>query len=129
MELRTEIIVVDGEPVEVTRSSGNVFADLELPDADELFAKAEILHELRKAIEATGLSQRQVAKLLDSDQARVSEIMNFKMSNYTLDRLIGFMNKLNKNVEIVIRDKPARQKKPAFLSVRTVGPKSKSSAG
>ncbi len=45
--------LVDG--VEVQRSSGNVFADLGLPDADKLKIKSGLVVEIRKAMRRLGL--------------------------------------------------------------------------
>ncbi len=47
--------IVDG--VEVRRSSGNVFADLGVPDADKLKVKTDLAIEIRKAMKVHGLTQ------------------------------------------------------------------------
>ena len=53
-------------------SRGNVFADLALPDADEMLAKAELAHEICAIIESEGLTQRQAAARIGIDQPKVS---------------------------------------------------------
>lgn len=82
--------------------SGNVFADLGLEDADMELAKAELAYTIRSYIRERGLNQTQAAELLGTDQAKVSAIMNGKVSSYTYDRLVRFLNKLNCDVTIVI---------------------------
>jgi predicted XRE-type DNA-binding protein len=58
----------------VTMSSGNVFADLGLPDADDPMAKATLALHIRRTIEARKLTQVQAAALLGLDQPKVSSI-------------------------------------------------------
>ncbi|MGC5352270.1 XRE family transcriptional regulator, partial [Klebsiella pneumoniae] len=50
------------EGTDILRSSGNVFADLGLPDADKLRIKTGLVIEIRKAMRALGLSQQAAAQ-------------------------------------------------------------------
>ena len=94
------------EAIEIEASSGNVFADLGLPDADELLAKARIVYRLCDIIAERKLTQEQAAKLLGIDQPKVSALMRGKLSGFSLDRLFRFLNALDRDVEIVIKKKP-----------------------
>jgi predicted XRE-type DNA-binding protein len=89
----------------VTPSSGNVFTDLALHDADELQAKAEMMFQIRQSIKQRGLTQVQAARLLGVDQADVSNLINGKLRSVSLERLTGFLNKLDLDVEIVWHEK------------------------
>ena len=60
------------EGVEVQRSSGNVFADLGLPDAEKLKIKTGLVVEIRKAMRALGLTQQAAAKRMGIPQPKVS---------------------------------------------------------
>jgi predicted XRE-type DNA-binding protein len=84
-------------------SSGNVFRDLELPDADELQVKADLVYEISRAIEERGLSQRQAAEILGIDQPKVSALVRGQLKGFSMERLYRFLNALGKDVEIVIR--------------------------
>lgn len=59
------------ENAKITRSIGNVFADLGLPDADELLAKADVAIESERAMAERGLTQAQAAALLGVDKSKV----------------------------------------------------------
>ena len=82
--------------------SGNVFADLGLPDADIELAKAILASTIRNCIRARGLTQQDAAILLDIDQSKISAIMKGKVSGYTYDRLLRYLNKFNRDVTLVI---------------------------
>ncbi|MBI4491686.1 MAG: XRE family transcriptional regulator [Chloroflexi bacterium] len=98
----------DREKIEVTESSGNVFEDLGLPDAEEHLAKADIGMLIYDAIRERGLSQRQAARVLGLDQANISRLMNGRLSGFSLDRLFRFLNALDMDVEVTVRKKPER---------------------
>ncbi len=83
-------------------SSGNVFADFGIPDADEHVAKADLAHTIRQRIKDCGLTQTQAARLLGTSQARVSELFRGHVARMTYDRLIGFLNALDCDVQITV---------------------------
>ena len=88
--------------VAVTPSSGNVFADLGLPDAEELMAKANLALHIRSAIEARKLTQAQAAKLLGLDQPKISSIVNGRLDGFSSDRLMRFLNDLGCDLKISV---------------------------
>jgi predicted XRE-type DNA-binding protein len=90
------------EKITITASSGNVFADLGLPDADDLLAKANLALHIRRAIEARKLTQAQAAKLLGIDQPKVSLIINGRLDGFSTDRLMRFLNDLGCDVQISV---------------------------
>jgi|SRR3954468_21212575 predicted XRE-type DNA-binding protein len=79
-----------------TPSSGNVFADLELDQADIRLVKARIAD----VIAERNLTQKQAAEMLGLDQPKISALTRGKLSGFTLERLLRFLNDLNYNVEI-----------------------------
>jgi predicted XRE-type DNA-binding protein len=85
---------------EYEESSGNVFADLGIDDADNLDVKAQLAQVIREQIRGRGLSQKDTAQILGTDQSKVSQIMNGKVAGFACDRLIRFLNALECNVEI-----------------------------
>lgn len=86
----------------VTPSSGNVFADLGLADADDLLAKTNLALHIRSVIEARKLTQAQAANLLGIDQPKVSLIINGRLDGFSTDRLMRFLNDLGCDVRISV---------------------------
>lgn len=79
---------------EAIESSGNVFADLGLPDADDLLLKAQLASAVADLIREKGLSQRKAAGLLGITQPEVCAIMNGKLRGFSLARLIRSLKAL-----------------------------------
>jgi predicted XRE-type DNA-binding protein len=88
----------------VHASSGNVFEDLGLPDADERLAKADLAHQITLLIKAAGLSQTAAAKRLGIDQPKVSALLRGKLKDFSTERLIRFITALHHDVIITIRE-------------------------
>jgi predicted XRE-type DNA-binding protein len=84
-------------------SSGNVFADLGLPDAPELQAKADLAFEISRTIDQRGLTQNEAAEILGVDQPKVSALVRGRLDGFSMERLYRFLNALGKDVEIVVR--------------------------
>jgi len=91
-------------PEEVTfeESSGNVFADFGIPDADAHLVKADLAYKVRQLLQERGLTQAEAARLLGTSQARVSELYNGKVAGITYDRLLGWLNALGNDVQITV---------------------------
>lgn len=102
--------------IEFERSSGNVFADLGLPDAQDRLAKAELAREIGALLGRKGLSQSDAARLLGVDQPKVSALLRGRLSGFSLERLIRFLNLLGQDVRIVVRPKSS-VRGPATLVV------------
>ena len=90
----------------IRRSSGNVFADLGLPDASQKLAKVQLAVALRQLIEEKRLSQTAAAHLLGINQPKVSALVNYRLAGFSVERLMHFLNALGCDVEIVLRKKP-----------------------
>jgi predicted XRE-type DNA-binding protein len=105
------------EEIKVQASSGNVFADLGLANADELLIKAELVRQISNSIDAKSLTQTEAAKLLGIDQPKVSALLNGKLSGFSTERLFKFLNALGSDVEI--RVIPTQQELEAQTRVVT----------
>lgn len=92
--------------IRVTRGSGNVFADLGLPDAAERLAKAELAVAISRVIKERGLTQREAAVLMGIDQPKVSHLLRGRLADFSTDRLMGFLTGLGRDVDIVVRPAP-----------------------
>ena len=97
------------ETQEITRGSGNVFADLAdlgYPDAEERQTRLRLAHALNEVIARRRLAQAAAAKLLGINQPKVSALMNYKLAGFSVERLMTLLTALDRDVEIVIRKKP-----------------------
>jgi predicted XRE-type DNA-binding protein len=112
-----EKVSEDGTPYQITRSSGNLWKDLGRADAEEHFAKVKLVAEMSVIAKERELSVRKLAALLETDHGRLSELLRGRVKGYTLDRLIGYLNKLGKDVEIRVSDNPESAVREAELSV------------
>jgi len=92
--------IIDG--IEVQRSSGNVFADLGLPDAEKLKIKTGLVIEIRKAMRALGLTQQEAAKRMGIPQPKVSGMMRGDFTNLSERKLMDCLNRLGYDIEIKV---------------------------
>lgn len=104
------------DDITVEQSSGNVFADLGYPDAEEALAKSRLAQRIAEVIEKQNLTQVQAASVLGVDQPKISKLMRGQLREFSTDRLFRFLKALNQDVEIVVREKP-QSKAQATLSV------------
>ena len=87
----------------VTPCSGNVFADIGLPDAAGELFKAELTYQISKQIKALGLTQSQAGLRLGLSQPDVSRLMKGRRSGFSTDRLLAILTALDLDVDIVVR--------------------------
>jgi predicted XRE-type DNA-binding protein len=93
--------------VRVEESSGNVFADLGLPNPEQELLKARLTLQIHKIVKARGLTQTQAGQLLGIKQPHVSAPMRNRAGNFSIGRLIEFLTALGQDVEITV--KPTRK--------------------
>lgn len=98
------------EKIPVTRSSGNVFADLGLPNPEERLAKAQLALEISRILKQRKLTQQAAAKLMGIDQPKVSHLLHGRLAGFSTERLMGFLTALGRDVEIVVRTPPRRRR-------------------
>ena len=106
------------ESMTFEKSSGNVFADLGIPNAEEELAKADLAIEITRQIRERGLTQTEAAMLLGTAQSKISAIRRGKLAHFTYDRLLRFLNILGCNVHIVVT--PAGNSSQAGYTVASV---------
>lgn len=97
------------EEIECYEGSGNVFADIGLKDADELFARAQIGVEVLKILKDRKLKQREIGALLGIKQTEVSHLVNGRFSRFSEGKLLGFLKKLDRKVMLVINQEDNTQ--------------------
>ena len=96
-------------------SSGNVFADLGLPDSEQELVKAKLTVQIYRLLKDRGLTQTEAARLLGTTQAQVSTLMRCKPTSVSIGRLMEFLTTLGQDVEVTIR--PAKDQDVGRMSV------------
>jgi predicted XRE-type DNA-binding protein len=91
---------------EFTPSSGNVFADLKLPQADDLLAKAELASKIIAEIQRRRMTQTEAAATLGVDQPKISALKQGKLSGFSVERLMRLLLLLGRDIEITVKEKP-----------------------
>jgi len=95
--------------VKIIKSSGNVFADLGLPGAEERLLKARLAAEIARVIAGRKLTQAAAAELMGVDQPKVSHVLHGRLAGFSTERLLTWLTSLGRDVEIVVRT-PARRR-------------------
>jgi predicted XRE-type DNA-binding protein len=99
----------------VLPSSGNVFADLGLPNAEERQTKLRLAFAINKIIAERRLSQTRAAQCLEVSQPKVSALRNYELAGFSVERLMNFLTSLDRDVEILIRPKPKGRRSARIL--------------
>src|SRR6266576_2150978 len=90
---------------EVIPSSGNVFADLGVTNAEEKQTKVRLAVAINQIIQGRKLSQMAAARRLNVNQPKVSALSNYQLDGFSVERLMKFVTALDSDVDIVIRPK------------------------
>ncbi|HEX9625380.1 MAG TPA: helix-turn-helix transcriptional regulator [Acidiferrobacterales bacterium] len=89
--------------IKVEMSSGNIFADLGLPDAEAHFLKAQIVSEIYRLTHERKLTQSQAGERMGISQPEVSRLFKGNFREYSVDRLMGFLTAFDRDIEIVVK--------------------------
>jgi predicted XRE-type DNA-binding protein len=100
----------------IVPGSGNVFVDLGIHDAEEKKTRVRLAVAINQILKASRLSQTAAAHLLGINQPKISALANYRLDGFSVERLMHFLNALDRDIEIVIRKKP-RAKRPARIVV------------
>ncbi|MER9202933.1 helix-turn-helix domain-containing protein [Mesorhizobium sp. M0933] len=93
--------IVDG--IEVETSSGNVFADLGLSDAEKLKIKSGLLIEITKAVRRLHLTQEEAGRRMGVPQPKVSALLRGDFTNLSERKLMECLNRLGYDIEITVK--------------------------
>ena len=93
--------IIDG--IEVEPGSGNVFADLGLPDAEKLKIKSGLVIEITRAVRRLGLTQEEAGRRMGIPQPKVSGLMRGDFANLSERKLMDCLNRLGYDIEIRVR--------------------------
>ena len=97
--------------IPVTPSSGNVFADIGVPEPEEELAKAQLASRIREIVRGSRLTQVAAAAVMGIDQPKVSALLSGRLSNFSSERLMRLLTRLGQDVEIVVKSKPRRRQR------------------
>ena len=89
--------------VEIESSSGNVFADLDLPGAEKLKIKSGLVIEITRAIRRLELTQEDAGRRMGIPQPKVSQMMRGDFANLSERKLMECLNRLGYDIEIKVR--------------------------
>ena len=89
--------------------SGNIFADLGLPNAEEHLLKASLVVQLHRLIKARKLTQTAAAKIAGIKQPDLSNILRGHFQGFSLERLMRMLTAFDQDIEITVR--PRRKRK------------------
>ncbi|WP_439213328.1 helix-turn-helix domain-containing protein [Duffyella gerundensis] len=93
--------IINGVTVEM--SSGNIYADLNLKDAEKQKVKSGLAIEIIKNIRRLGLSQTAAGERMGISQAKVSNLLRGDFTNLSEHKLMECLNRLGCDIEIVIK--------------------------
>lgn len=101
--------IVEGN--EILHGSGNVYADLGLPNAERLKVKTGLVIEIRKAVRRLGLTQEAAAERMGISRPKLSDMMHGNFSNLSERKLIDCLNRLGYDIQITVKpsDEPVGQ--------------------
>lgn len=101
----------------IVRSSGNVFADLDLPNAAELDAKVRLVFAINRLLVARKFTRARAAALLRIRQPELSALKRMALDDFSVERLVGFVVALGCDVEIRIKAPRRITSKPGRILV------------
>jgi len=91
---------------EIKKSSGNVFADLDLPDAEEMFVKARLAAKISEIIKHRHLTQQQASEILGMPQSKISNMLRGHFRGISESKMIECLNMLGRDIEIIVNKAP-----------------------
>jgi predicted XRE-type DNA-binding protein len=98
---------------EVQVGTGSVFADLGYADARERSIKVELAMEVNRILGKQRLTQEGAAKLLGMRQPHVSDLARYRLNRFSVERLMDFLTRLGKDVEIRIAPRRSGRRRSA----------------
>lgn len=89
-------------PIVFEEGSGNVYADLGFPDAEEMRVKARLANKISQIIKARKWTQTEAAKVLGLSQPKLSNLLRGNFQGISETKMMECLNSLGRDVRIVI---------------------------
>ena len=99
---------------DLEENSGNIFADLGLPNPEERLAKAKLAMQINILIKEKEMTQKEAAELLGTDQAKISALHTGRLAGFSIERLLRFLLILDQTVSIKIASKTKGKNIPSI---------------
>ncbi|VVO42106.1 helix-turn-helix domain-containing protein [Pseudomonas fluorescens] len=96
--------------IEIEESSGNVYADLGIPDANEMRVKSQLAAKVGEIIKARRLTQVQASEILGLSQPKLSEMLRGKFRGISEAKMMECLLLLGRDVQIVVKSAPRSRK-------------------
>ena len=106
------------EKIEYEVGSGNVFKDLEIPNPEEYLAKVRLALIIYDIVTEKRLKHGKAAKQLGISKPEVTALLNGRLDDFSIKRLFALLRKLDRDIEIVVRERPA-DTPPAEINIST----------
>jgi len=90
------------EDMTIVPSSGNIYADLGLPNPEERRTKAALARQIDAILTERTMTQRAAAGILGISQPKISNLLNGRLSGFSVERLLQFLTALNRDVQIIV---------------------------
>jgi predicted XRE-type DNA-binding protein len=116
---RSNRTLIEGAEGTVFYGGGNVFADVGLPDAEELLAKAKIASTINQVMQARNLTQKKAAELMGIDQPKVSKIIRGRLREFSAEWLLARLLRMGMDVDIIIHTNVPDPKREGTIRVAT----------
>ena len=87
-----------------TPADGNIFADLYLPDAENLKLRSELMIAIRKWVKDSGLTQAEAARRLNTTQPILNDVLRGRYEKFTIDRLVKMLDAAGLHVSISVSE-------------------------
>ena len=97
--------------------SGNVYADLQIKNPEEMLRKAQLVASLQDIIEKRGLSQRDAAKCMGISQPKLSLLLRGKFQGVSETKIMDCLAKLGSEVRIVVTPPPTNSITQGFIEL------------
>ena len=94
--------------IEIEDSSGNVYADLQVAEAEAMYVKAQLAGKIGDIIRHRHLTQQQAAEILGIPQPKLSGLLRGQFRGISETKMIECLNRLGRDVDIVVRKAPRR---------------------
>lgn len=101
---------------EIEKGSANVYADLGIPDAEEMLVKAQLATKIAEIIKQRRMTQVQAADLLGMPQPKLSNMLRGRFRGISESKMLECLTKLGRDVQIVIKT-TSRSRKTGHVSV------------
>lgn len=113
---KEKAVMPRSDPLFIEKSSGNVYADLEGADANEMQVKARLATKIGEIIKHRHLTQQQAADILGMTQPKLSNMLRGQFRGISEAKMLDCLNRLGRDVQIIVR-KASRTRAGGHTSV------------